>query len=58
MEIIPTGPYLEAAKTQQLVCKATGANPPPVVTWWMNNIQLTNAEILVSYSINVFVRVR
>lgn len=48
VEIIPAGLYLEAAKTQQLLCKATGANPQPVVTWWMNNIQLTSAEILVS----------
>lgn len=55
VEIIPAGLYLEAAKTQQLLCKATGANPQPVVTWWMNNIQLTSAEILVSSSIHALV---
>ncbi len=48
VEIISTGQYLEAAKVQQLQCKASGANPPAVVTWWMNNIQLKNVEIVVS----------
>jgi hypothetical protein len=55
VEIVSSGQYLEALKTQQLHCKATDANPPAVVTWWMNNIQLTSAEILVSYSISMFI---
>jgi len=33
VEIVSSGQYLEALKTQQLHCKATGANPPAVVTW-------------------------
>ncbi|XP_046649564.1 muscle M-line assembly protein unc-89-like [Daphnia pulicaria] len=52
VEIVSTGQYLEALKTQQLHCKATGANPPAVVTWWMNNIQLTSTELLVSSEAN------
>lgn len=55
VEIVSTGQYLEALKTQQLHCKATGANPPAVVTWWMNNIQLTSTELLVSYFISMFI---
>nr|CAH0104441.1 unnamed protein product [Daphnia galeata] len=52
VEIVSSGQYLEALKTQQLHCKATDANPPAVVTWWMNNIQLTSTEILVSNEAN------
>ena len=48
VEIVPGATYLEAAKVQQLQCKATGGNPPAVVTWWMNNVQLKNVEIIVS----------
>lgn len=55
VEIVSSGQYLEALKTQQLHCKATGANPPAVVTWWMNNIQQTSTEILVSYSISMLI---
>ena len=50
VEIVPGATYLEAAKVQQLQCKATGGNPPAVVTWWMNNVQLKNVEIIVSGS--------
>lgn len=50
MEIIPAGHYLEASKMQHLHCKAIGANPPAVITWWMNNVQLTNTETLASYT--------
>lgn len=54
VEIIPAGHFLEAAKMQHLLCKATGANPPAVITWWMNNVQLTNTETLVSSRRHLF----
>ncbi len=47
MEILLPNPVLEAAKGQQLQCRTTGANPPALVTWWIGNKQLVDAEIAV-----------
>lgn len=50
MEIVLANPVLEATKNQQLQCKTTGANPPALVTWWIGNKQLIDAEISVSFT--------
>lgn len=55
MDIILGNPYLEADKSQQIQCHATGSNPMPAkITWWIGNVQLKHPEMTVPYLASFF----
>jgi hypothetical protein len=39
---------LSAETPVNVSCRVTGAKPPPVITWWKDAIQMTDAKQIVS----------
>jgi len=41
---------LSADSPVNVSCRVTGAKPPPIITWWKDATQMTDAKQIVSYS--------
>jgi len=40
---------LSAESSVNVSCRVTGAKPPPIITWWKDATQMTDAKQIVSY---------
>jgi len=40
---------LSADSPVNISCRVTGAKPPPIITWWKDATQMTDAKQIVSY---------
>lgn len=49
IQLIGENRPLSADVSVHISCQVTGAKPPPIVTWWKDNTQLTDAKQTVSY---------
>jgi len=47
---------LSADSPVNVSCRVTGAKPPPIITWWKDATQMTDAKQIVSYP-NVIISV-
>lgn len=45
---------LSAELPANVSCRVTGAKPPPIITWWKDNVQMTDAKQIVSHNHNNF----
>lgn len=45
---------LSAGKPVNVSCRVTGAKPPPIVSWWKDATQMTDAKQIVSKSKLIF----
>lgn len=41
---------LSAEKPTNISCRVIGAKPPPIISWWKDNNQMTDAKQTVSKS--------
>lgn len=45
VEILPREQPLSVGQEAQIGCRAVGARPPAVITWWLDDTEMTDSSL-------------